>query len=546
MIWTMTETAIPQPSGSSGSLLPSTKTQEQRHAKVRKISSSSWLVLLIFLPFLIEAVVYLKVLLQCIVVRNDTTYPEGANVYVFLTALHTGHLYSSPFDLPLNPGLYGPVFYFIGTVCAMVAHGDPLLTTRLTRVLSLLSFFGSTGLIGYLTWRLEKVKRWTSVTVVLGLACTWARPFASSARPDAGSIFLIIAALTVYVVAEGRSRLIFWAGVLGALSFLTKQTTAPMLLALVIDSLMARRFRNTIALVAGSASTSAIILSALWLRHEPFLANYTAEAHAIVKWSSALITVINYMRTNQMAIIPICIALVGAGLRWKQEKYRVILLAAGFGCLLNLAALANTGGAENYLILPWLMVGLLVPAGLVCIEEWARRWMLIPVVVTLVGVFLLIHQKNLLDIKAPADLDASSVANMTMLTDLSYLEMRSREPQFMDPAFYHQMSLRKAWSGSYILQRINSGAYDLIILKGADGPADSTFSVLGYREVSNWGDDMLGAMRTHYRAVCEVPRYMALVPRDRPDALRAESVGQIFQQPCVMSNRVPQLEAGAH
>ena len=257
MIWTMTETTIPQPSDSRGSLSRGTETQEQGHAKTQKTPLSTWLVLLVFLPFLIEAAVYLKVLLQCIVARNDTTYPEGANVYVFLTALRTGHLYSSPLDLPLNPGIYGPVFYFIGTLCAMMMHGDPLLTTRLARILSLLSFFGSIGLIGYLTWRLEKLKRWTAITVVLGLACTWARPFVASARPDAISIFLIIAALTVYVVAEGRSGLIFWAGVLGALSFLTKQTMAPMLMAPVIDSLISRRYKNAAALIAGTTTMAA-------------------------------------------------------------------------------------------------------------------------------------------------------------------------------------------------------------------------------------------------------------------------------------------------
>jgi hypothetical protein len=546
MIWTMTETTIPQPSDSRGSLSRGTETHERGQDKVHKTPLLTWLVLLIFLPFFIEAVVYLKVLLQCIVARNDTTYPEGANVYVFLTALRTGHLYSSPLDLPLNPGIYGPVFYFIGTLCAMVMHGDPLLTTRLARILSLLSFFGSIGLIGYLTWRLEKIKRWTAITVILGLACTWARPFVASARPDAISIFLIIAALTVYVVAEGRSGLIFWAGVLGALSFLTKQTMAPMLMAPVIDSLISRRYKNAVALITGTSTMAAIIMSLLWLRHEPFLANYTAETHAVVKWLSAATSVSNYMRTNQMAVIPIFIALVGAGLRWRQEKYRVMLLAAGLGCLLNMAALANLGGAENYLIMPWLMVSLLVPAGLIQIEKWAERSVLIPLGLTALGVALLIHQKNLIEIEAPPDLDTSSVPNMTMLTDLSYLEMRSRDPQLMDPAFYHQLSMQKVWTGEPILQRIDDGVYDLIVLKGNAMPGDSTFSVLSYRGVSNWGDDMLGAMRARYRTLCEVPKYIALVPRERPDTLRAESVGQIFRQPCVASSREPQLETGAH
>jgi hypothetical protein len=70
------------------------------------------------------------------------------------------------------------------------------------------------------------------------------------------------------------------------------------------------------------------------------------------------------MRTNQIAIIPIAIASLGAALSWKKERYRVILLVAAFGCVSNVAALANTGGNANYLVLPWLLTILLPDRGM--------------------------------------------------------------------------------------------------------------------------------------------------------------------------------------
>ncbi len=329
--------------------------KQRDEAQPKPASRANLLVLAIFLPFLVQAVAYLAILLRLIVVRNDVLNPEGAIIYSFLTALRTGRLYSLPFDFPWNEQMYGPVFYSIGAVLARMAHGDPMMTTILARIVSFLTFLGAVGFVGYLCWRLERQKRWTAVCIVLGLACGWSFPFCASARPDAPSIFFILAALVAYEVAGERSGLIFLAGVLGALSFLTKQSTAPLLLALALDSLMARKFRATAVLIAGSVATSALILSVLWFRHEPFLANFTAVGHALFRWSEVLPIAVNMMRVNQIAIIPIAIGALGASLSWRKERYRVILLAAALGWISNVAALANTGATSNYMILPWLL-----------------------------------------------------------------------------------------------------------------------------------------------------------------------------------------------
>jgi hypothetical protein len=501
------------------------------------------LVLLIFLPFLILAVLYVKISLQCIFVRNDTGYPEGASVYAFLTAFRTGRLYSSPYNYPWNAEIYGPVFYLIESIFARVARGDPTLTTELARLLSFLSFLGSVGLVGFLSWRLEGHKRWTAITIVLGLACSWAVSFAS-ARPDNFSIFLILGALTIYEVAQGRSRLILWVGVLGSLSCLTKQTTAPMLFALAIDSLIARRFRNCAALIAGSMPIPALILFAFWLRQEPFLANFLIMRHAVSELSGAFYFLFSVMRTSQIAVIPVSIALLGAALVWREEKYRAILLAAFFGCLSSMAALANIGGSWNYLILPWMLTILLVPPGLARIEEWTRRSILIPLVLTLLGGFFLVHQRNLMP-KLPADLDTYNVDKLKMLSSLSYLEMRSRQPQLLDPFLYHLLSVQNLSSFASIVQQIDNEEYDLILIEGGDGPSDSEFLVKSFRGVSFWGAETLGPMASHYRALCEVPDYIALVPRDRSSILQEKDIARIFGQPCRATGRTPQLAPGA-
>ncbi len=504
---------------------------------------SNLFVLFIFTPFLILAVLYLKISLQSIFVRNDIGYPEGASVYAFLTALRTHKLYISPFDFPWNPEMYGPIFYLVGSVLAIAARGDAMLTTELARSLSFLSYVGSVGLIGFLSWRLERQKCWTAITIVLGLACSWAAPFAS-ARPDNLSIFLILCALVVYDVAEGRSRLVFWVGVLGMLSCLTKQSTAPILVALALDSLIARRFQNLAALIAGSIPVPALVFSTLWFRHEPFLLNLFAVGHAVFNWREIGPLVIHIMHWNQIAMIPICIGLLGAGLSWKKEKYRTILQVTAFTWHANLASFANTGGYSNYLILPWLMTILLVPAGFVWIEKRTGRSALFPLALTLLSVFLLIYQRDHLIMVLPANLDTNNVDKLKMLSDLSYLELRSRQPQLLDPLYYNHLSLRNEWSIAPILQRIDSEEYDLVLINGFDGRADSEFSVIGFRGISHWGAGTLSEIGRHYRVLCEVHGDLAFVPQDKFSTLQPEDVGRIFRQPCRASNRTLQLAPG--
>jgi hypothetical protein len=506
-------------------------------------SRSYLFALLIFLPFLFLAIVYLRTSFQLILARNDVTYPEGACVYAFLTALHTGKLYSPPFDFPFNVQIYGPVFYLVGLGFAKAAHGDPTMTTALFRLLSFLSLLGSAGLIGFLSWKLEGKRRWAAASVVLSLACAWAPEFSASARPDLLSIFLMLSALTVYQLAQGRSRLILWVGVLGSLSCLTKQSTAPILFALLIDTLIARRFRNSAALIAGATPIPALVFLTLWLRHDPFLANLSGLQHAFYSWQLLGPTVLNIVRCDQMAIVPLLVALLGVGLSWRKEKYRTVLLALGIGSISNLAALANTGGNTNYLILPWLLMAVMAPAGLAGIEAWARRSVILPLGLTALGGLLLIHNANVLLPKLPPNLDTYNVDKLKMLSALPYLELRSREPQLLDPYLYHQFSLQNVWSMAPIVQRIDEEEYDLIVISGSDGPADSEFRV-SYRGTSGWGADTLGPMMSHYRVLCEVPSFLALVPRNRPGAVREKDIARIFGQPCLATVRTPQLAPG--
>ncbi len=516
---------------------------QTKQAAARKLKPTL-AVLLISIPFLIEAGVILRLLAQAIFIRNEATYPEGVGVYAFLTTLRTGHLYSDPFQPPWNAQQYGPVFYFLGSVLAKLAHGAPMLTTESTRALSFLAFLGSVGLVGCLAWRLERRRAWVVFEIILGLACVCATPFCASARADALSIFFILAALAVYQVAEGRTRMVFWAGVLGALGFLTKQSVGAVLLALAVDSVIAKRFRDTAALIGGSMATTGLILSVLWLRHEPFLANFGVIQHASVRWLAVIPQTMGLVGYSLTSVIALVIALIGVSRRWRSGRYRPILLAIVLGGISNVAGLAIAGGDANYLILPWFLIILMVPAGLGRIEEWAQRSAWIPVGLTLVGCAFLFHQRSHFRETPAQNLVTERVGELRMLSDWPYLELRSRNPILLDPYFYHQLSLQGVWSIAPIVASIDGREYDLILISGSHSRDQTGFTMHTYRGFSNWGPETLNAMRQSYQALCEVPGFMALVPKNRPDMVREENISEIFQQPCLATNRQLQIAPG--
>lgn len=540
----MTETDTLPPSDSNSRLADSAVSQTRNNEALAAASRARWSVLLIAVPFAVQAIAYLRVLLQLIVARNEAGYPEGVCVYGFLTAAKTNTLYLPPFNFPWNAQIYGPLFLITGAFFAKLFHGNPTQTTELMRTLSFAALLGSMALIAYLCWRLERRKSWAAVAVIMGLACYWLIPYSAAARPDTPSILLLLAALVAYQLAEGRGWIFFLAGVLGSLSFLTKQSTAPLLLALFIDCLLAKRFKGAAVFVAGGVLVSVPVLGALWFTHEPFLANFTVVKLAIRDWSSVPRTIVSFVLVNQIAVISMCIVLMGIGLCWRERKYRSILLVTAFACVSHVAALANPGAGWHYTILPWLLMMLFVPAGLKLLERLAVRRLWIPAALFALATIILIHQRTLLAIKPLTDLNASVVANLNMLSDVPYLELRSRQPQLLDTFLYNELSKQRVWSDEPIRRGIDTEAYDLILIGGNDGASSSEFLVAGFRGTSLWGADVVREMTLHYRVLCETPGHVALVPLDRTTPLNTDDIAEIFNQPCRLTDRRPKVSPG--
>jgi hypothetical protein len=543
---TMTETDTLSSSDSGAHLSPPAKTPVPSKRLSAGPARAQWAPLLVALPFAIQAIVYMRYLIRLIPVQNEAPfgYPEGASVYAFLTALQTHHLYLRPFDFPWNAQLYGPIFYMLGAFFARIFHGAPRPVTESMRLVSFASLIGSMIIVGFMCWRLEQRKTWAMFAVIVGLGCYWITPWASVARPDLLSIFLALLALAIYQAAEGRHRILFLSGAVAAVSVLTKQNTAPMMLALVIDCLSVRKLKSAAIAIAGGTAATTLVLVPLWLRHEPFLENFFVMGHTIYDWHSIPSLLIFVLRFSEIVVIPISIALLGVAFTWRERRYRCVLLATAFASLSNVAALAHIGGNYNYLILPWFLMILFLPAGLKQLERCAAFSLWVPAALFSLAMAILIHQRKFLTMEPPNSIDASAVANLTVLSDNPYLEARSRQPQLLDPYLYNVFSREKVWSDRVVRQRIDAEGYDLLLIVGSDGLVSSEFTVGGIGGTSIWGADILRGMTLRYRDLCETSDQLVLVPRDRPNSITREGIEEIFHEPCRATSRTPQVDPG--
>jgi hypothetical protein len=523
---------------------PDHKASPARARRPPDVRRATWAVILIAAPCVVQAAVYLRYLLRLIAVRNETGYAEGVGIYGFLTTFHTGRLYLPPFEFPWNAQIYGPLFQILGAFFAQVFHGDPMPITIVLREISFASLVGALAIVGYLSWRFERRKTWVTMTVIIALACSWLAPTTSTARPDLPATFLILASLTACELAGEASGGFLVAGVLAAAAFLMKQTVAPLVLALFLERLWTRRFKNAAAFVVGGVAAALPILGYLWLRREPFLENFLSAGHAIRDWTSVPRAAWAGVLLNQIVVIGLCIALLGAAASWRNPRYRRVLLLTAFAWVFGVAGLANLGASSHYFILPWLLSMTLVPAGLNLLERWAERRLWIPAVLALVAAAIVIHQKSLLQVKPRGALDTSALTNLKVLSEIAYLEARTREPQLLDPFFYNELSKQKVWSDGPVRHKIDTEDYDLLLIAGKDGSSVSEFLVGGYRGNSLWSAAEIEEMRHHYRPLCETAGYLALVPLDRASPLISAQIAGVLNQPCRASSRLPHLSPG--
>ena len=189
------------------------------------------------------------------------TYPypleglENASIQAVRRIVAGQPLYGPP-TIEFVPPLYSPLYFYISAIVAQ-ALGLGLPTLRLV---SLLASVASAMLIAHLVWR---ETRSVVPAVAAGALFLGSTHLASNvldvARTDALALFWLLAAITCARSADLRPRHAVWlsgaSGALTALAILTKQTTAVLMFALVLHSLLSGNLRRPTAYLFGVGVT---------------------------------------------------------------------------------------------------------------------------------------------------------------------------------------------------------------------------------------------------------------------------------------------------
>lgn len=200
----------------------------------------------------------------------------------------------------------------------------------------------------------------------------------------------------------------------------------------------------------------------------------------------------------------------------------------------------------NYLTLPWLLLVLFVPAGLQAVLSWPKQSIILAVLAVCAAGLLLHERKDLRPTVEQHDLETQPLANLRLLSDWPYLEASSMEPEMLDPYFYHQLALQGLWSSKPIDTAVSEKSYDLVLLGGKDAEEQESFYVHSYRGYSDWNIETLASLREYYRPLCEVPGYIALVPKARASRVQTSDVSGVFKTPCQTTQRSVQQTPGTH
>jgi hypothetical protein len=492
----------------------------QRKRLSLQVGSSLLANLLLFTPFFIQAVFAVVHAFRFAFVHNDTTYPEGASVYAFLYAIRTGHLYASPFQYPWNVQLYGPLFYITGASIAWISHSNPLATTVVFRFLAFASLTGSAALLALMTWKLEHSRRWSLLVFLMGLGFSWGLPFFITARPDTLSSLFFLAGLAVYLVADDRLGTVCVCGALCSISALFKQSTAPLLLMLLLDPLIRRQLTQAFAMLAGALTVPMIVFLALRLRREPFAANFFAISHSRVDLARIGSIFTDALHQDEIAAMHLALAILGMVVSRSTPGYASLARITLAAWLFTLVSLANVGSNFNYLVLAYLLSLVFVPPAFIWLSHCSRLLQRAPVLLGVMGIVVLIrHAATAVPNAAPSELDAVPIQNLVLLSDVPFLEAQSRDPQFFDPFYYQLLFMNKNFSSAAFDEEIARDAFDLVLIQGYDAAGQAPSAAPTFEALPWWGNQTLHELQSRYRVLCEVGRdrdgVMALVPQNR-------------------------------
>lgn len=190
--------------------------------------------------------------------------------------------------------------------------------------------------------------------------------------------------------------------------------------------------------------------------------------------------------------------------------YAVLAWVTGVGALM-----ANSGGGNNYLLEGWACVAVLAAVGverLLC--GWratpgaARALLLAWVALSYAAATTTWHHQVFTEKPKGEAALARAVRGRSVLSDVPFLALAGRDPEYLDPYLLRTLELRGRWSSRRLVASLDARRYDVLLLDDGTGRVNTV-----WRGLSHYDAATMRAIAANYQPWCRAFPVVAYLPR---------------------------------
>ncbi|HET7206567.1 MAG TPA: glycosyltransferase family 39 protein [Terriglobales bacterium] len=438
---------------------------------------------------------------------------------------------------------YGPLFYVSTAAVARLSHSNVTLTVRYFRAVSYLCYLASGLMLFWICKRLGCASWLSLLATLMMLGQHDFLGWNVTVRPDMMMLLFMMMSLFFAINMDKRPWLYcLLSGTAAGLAFLFKQPGAGIAVAIVVVLLFWKEYRKAFVFSAAAALPVILMLLGLIWHKEHFLEEFTSVSKGY--WSLAGGARYVWKTASQLVyIIPGAIGLLGFARAMKMGKsWQLVASFAMVSGLVALSGLPQAGSNSHYYLPTLAGCALLLPTAV----QSFRTWRYLPVVSLIVIPALVSaaysnfsRDKGYFDyFHAPEGVSYAALRPFRLISDVSLLSMKGRDPELLDAFAIHSLELAGHWDAAPVVAEIRQGKINLVVFMHLEpyityGPHVELHRIVAnWRGVSEFSPAMVDALNENYDVFCASPLAVVLKPKNRSVDISPEFFSPLFRWNC--------------
>jgi len=465
---------------------------------------------------------------------RDVGYPDSAILLRIDQFLLTGQIYHDPDAPPYLVTVYGPLTYAIHAIpykLAQLIHISPAILVRFAIVIELCFCIFFINRISRKIYDSSTIAKFSSFLAVSSVPLAF---WATQIRGD--FLALAMSLLSVYLfVLSTKWREIVLSAMCAGIALIIKQTFFSAPISVAIWLIYKRRFMHSFLWSTCVVLTVVAGYSYFYINEPLMLSNILILQQPIIEYKEALLILWD---AASHPVVPF--AMIGLFLsRWKRAQNGVFLL---FYCivawLVAIVTVLQVGGNINYFWEP--LMASAIFAGSAMYEMLQGRKVYNKFTAGILLVWLLLSVKPMLFQQhffwgtCYAKVGEGvinrqrwvrffdTISGKYLLSTSPDITILSKIPEIPDPFLNATLGLSGKWSSQPVVSRLESGAYDLVVIWSGEAEQYDRFI---YRGIRIWDDKMWRALRGEYRPACVFEGMEVWLPSHNSDEIFASLLG---------------------